>query len=182
MSSDWSRRRHKERATLLQALAFAAAATEVAGSLPAPAEFSLMGRDAIAEFKRSWLPRYAKPRAYGQWDWEHEILPRYARDLDAFRLAIWSDDVLCGLALGTVTRNRKRVILNFVAGSPDPSHPLKGTILLSAIAAADMYGRGLDASRLDIADPAPGLLKTYQALGFTVAKTVAGATYCSRAI
>jgi hypothetical protein len=182
VASNWSKRDRTERAARLQALAFAAAATRLAADLAAPAEFKLLNRAAIREFRKTWLPLYDHPRRDGQWEWENEILPRFAKDPDAFRLAIWSDSQLCGLALGTVTNNLKGVIVNFIAGSPDPNHPLRGSILSAAIAAAEEYARGLGASRLYLADPATGLLASFKSLGFKVAKGRDGTAYCVREV
>jgi hypothetical protein len=127
---------------------------------------------ALDAWRSTWI--HAHPLGYGGWDWDG-LVARVCTRPSAFQVAIWSGEELCGLAVGRVSRRRPSgrrhtVSVHYLEGSPDRGHPLRGRVAEVAIAAADAYGVILGARRVRLIDPLPGVFRTYERLGFSIAR------------
>jgi hypothetical protein len=84
-----------------------------------------------------------------------------------FELALWSDETLCGLAVGKVRLGYCGV--NFLEGSPIPGHPLKGLVIPAVLTCLTAYAKALGKREIRIFDPLPEMMSRYEALGFVLA-------------
>lgn len=134
---------------------------------------------AIEAWRDTWQRGHAL--GYGGWDWSGLVAPVWRRPT-GFYLAVWSGETLCGLAVGRTSRRRRSgqrhtLSVHFLEGNPDTRHPLRGRIAPLALAAAESYAALIGAQRLRLIDPLPGVLRTYQRLGFSLARK-SGARLC----
>lgn len=83
---------------------------------------------------------------------------------------------------GMPSKSRRRLSVEYMEGSPNSTHPLKGRILELTLAAAEAYGRTLGAKFLRLSDPAPGLVAKYEAFGFALVIEGRVVRYCERRI
>jgi hypothetical protein len=96
--------------------------------------------------------------------------------------------MLCGLAVGRASKpatngRRHAITVHVMEGAPSPCHPLKGTIRLFVIAAAELYGVAVRSNYLRLMDPGPSVLGLYRELRFLpVGIPSGGAYYCERRI
>lgn len=149
----------------------------------APLRVGFIDDGALDAWAATWAGR-RDPAAAGGWSWP--VLHARLRRPSAFHLAIWSGPVLCGLALGRVSKTRPvgrkhTVSVDFMEGAPFP-HPLRGSIALLTVAFAEAYGRAVGARRLRLVQPLPGAMPIYLRLGFDVVHSGGRAIYCDRRI
>jgi hypothetical protein len=139
--------------------------------------------EALAAYRTDWVPL---PRP----GWPNNRAPDWAVEqkgcqtvLDRFDVAVWSGaGVLCGLAIGRPPRSRAFLRLDLLEGHPNPLHPLRGRVALSAIAAAARYGKALGSTELRLVNPLPAVIPWYERLGFVLVKPEHGAQYCAKGI
>lgn len=139
---------------------------------------------ALEVWRSTWHGRH--PSGDGGWDWERISRPLRRRP-SAFHVAVWSGERLCGLAVGRPSARRAGGVrhtlsIHYMEAAPDQGHPLRRRVALLVTAAAEVYGRGLGASRVRLIDPVPGALRLYIGLGFAVARFRGGPVYCEREI
>ena len=72
------------------------------------------------------------------WNWD-EIHRRYRNEPDRFDLCIWVGDILCGVALTTLSG--AAATINFLEGQPSDACPLRGLRAAIAIEAAQRYAQ-----------------------------------------
>ena len=161
--------------------AYAEAARAIESDFNAPLSFRNIESRAFVAWKVQWQALYAGRLDRGGWDWPQLALSYLAKP-EAFHLAIWSQTLLCGLAVGRPSRARSLLTVEFIEGSPEPSHPLKGSILALTIVAADAYARAIECLTLRISEPAAGLLPIYAEFGFRIVKSGPTVRYCERRI
>ncbi|HFQ5650829.1 TPA: hypothetical protein ACHR3F_004143 [Yersinia enterocolitica] len=119
---------------------------------------------AIHAWKNEWGGKTRKHR-HGGWDWQRMASKR-AKRCKKFDLAIWGDNVLCGLSLGLVTRGKKTVRLDYLEACPT-SHPLESLITPIVIAVAIAVGQRVGAEYVAIFNPVnEAVEKHYGNLGF----------------
>lgn len=178
--------RAKERHARIRQSAFEIVRREAlrSGLVTVPLRLSQCDEHTLAVWRATWNGPH--PSGFGTWEWE-PILRRAWRRPTAFHLAIWSGDLLCGLAVGRLSRKRPSglrhtISLHLVESAPSRSHPLRGVIAVLAFGAAEQYGRAHGASRLRLVAPLPGLLSWYAGLGFGIARKGGQAVYCERRI
>ena len=110
------------------------------------------------------------------WDWAAE-LNSLANDPRRFSLAIWHENVLCGLVAGKVSRSGKHVSVTLVEGNPDEKHPLKGAILkiamLFGVALCEEHG----ANELRFVEPLTEVVPLYEGYGFSLETSQNGVPY-----
>lgn len=142
--------------------------------------------DALAEsaWHLQW-EGHRHPTGSGGWNWPEIVRSRWKRP-SAFRLAIWSGPVLCGLAIGHPSRtsgtgDRKTISVNLIEGAPF-AHPLRRSIALLTTTYATAYGRLLGASRIRLIEPLPGTIHSYARMGFSTILKGNQALYCEREI
>lgn len=123
-------------------------------------------RHAVQAWSQTWAGLH--PSGHGAWHWAR-IAARYCRSPRNFHVALWADDILCGLAVGTVPRRRDRLTLEYMARRQNAPNPLAGAITGIIVTAGVYYCQGLRIPRFELQNPAPGLVGRYQAAGFTLA-------------
>lgn len=123
--------------------------------------------DARTTWRKTWEGRH--PSGYGEFPWERLWFRHCRYSAEAFQMAIWSHETLCGLAIGTIPKARRRLTLRYMEAKPNDPNPLRGKIMGLVAIAAEYYTAGLDLPLLELQDPAPGLVTRYQAHGFTLA-------------
>jgi hypothetical protein len=139
---------------------------------------------SLQAWRLQWTSRHAS--GSGGWDWEM-IAASARRDPADFTLAIWSGNMLCGLASGRTSARRMSgerasISIHDVEANPDPAHPLKGAVAYVTTAFAEVYGGILGAGAVRVVDPLPGALPVYVRLGFTVVSKGGRPVYCEREI
>jgi hypothetical protein len=154
------------------------------GGIPHPVRFTEIDEIALASWRTTW--NRAHPFGYGAWDWEDLVRPVWRRP-SGFHVAIWSQDLLCGLAAGRASKRRPSgrrhtLSVHFLEGNPDPGHPLKGYVAYLAIACAHAYGAALGVSTLRLVNPLAGVRKLYSGLGFSIAGNGGDPLYFERSI
>lgn len=162
----------------LRGEAYAAATGQL--QLKVPARLRSINQEALDAWVTDWKPLLAIPPVRGGWNWAEDAAS-YMRKADSFHLAIWSGQKLCGLAVGAPTTGHKSLAIHAFEGSPDPTHPLKGSVLALVLEAADAYARVLGATRLRLQWPASELIATYERLGFQLVHD-RGVQYCDRGV
>lgn len=131
-----------------------------------------IGLRAIQCWRATWLPGYDYIRDYGDWPWER-LRQRFDTP-ERFELAVWVGGSLCGMAIGSgASFGRAHISVNYVEGSRTPN-PLTGRILDTVDIAAIAYALAVNAPRVRIVAPAPGLLATYQTMGYCLPKHFGG--------
>jgi hypothetical protein len=100
-------------------------------------------------------------RVAGDWrlqvravDWNWRGLTR--RPEHQINTAIWHRDRLCGLMCGSA--GAAAVVLRYLEGAPDPTHPLKGRVADIGVATAEVYARALGAPTVLLNDPISALV------------------------
>ena len=165
----------------MRSQAYAAAAREIESDFRAALSFRNIESRVFVAWKVQWQPLHTGRLDLGEWDWPQLAQSCVAKP-EAFHLAIWSQTILCGLAVGRPSRAKSSLTVEFIEGSPEPSHPLKGSILALTIVAADAYARAIGCLMLRISEPAPGLLPIYAEFGFRLVKAGPTVRYCERRI
>jgi hypothetical protein len=126
----------------------------------------------------AWEEQWAgHPDRRFDWDWRSE---RRAWDsnLSRFEVAVWSDDHLCGLAIGKISKGREHLAIYILEGSPDNDHPLKQRVRHCVVEAAEAYAVTTGCKRLYLLNPLEGALQLYLQMGFSLAKTKAKVVAC----
>lgn len=155
-----------------------------AGFVHVPLRITETDEHTVAVWYAAWRGRH--PTGYGNWEWDR-ILAKARRRPSAFHVALWSGETLCGLAVGRLSKRRlvgvrHTVSVHFMESSHDAYHPLRGSVAALVIAAAEAYGREVQASRVRLVDPLPGVVRLYENYGFTVARKRGQSVYCERRI
>jgi hypothetical protein len=166
--------------------AYAAARDEAlaSGRVTVPLRLAECDRHALSVWRATWVGPH--PSGWGSWDWE-QLASSARKRTSAFHLAIWSGDLLCGLAVGRVSDrdqqgHRNAISIHFIESAHDRHHPLRGQVASLAITAAEAYGRLLGVPLLRLAHPLPGVLNRYLDLGFTPVLKRTAVVYCERRI
>lgn len=162
--------RYRER----RALAHAAAVALVRDDLPVECDLRAIDPGALAVFARQWD---GHPARRFPWPWA-DIAAEYRRNHpDRFEVAVWSGEVLCGLAVGKVSGGTLYCGVNFLEGSPEP-HPLRGFIVGIVIAAAEAYAVTIGKGSVRLVDPLPELVPLYASFGYSLASPRRESPYC----
>lgn len=111
-------------------------------------QFGIRPFDAAAERAfRIW----SVERRGRAWPWPTLIREGQEDDPAAFDMALWHGDVLCGLAHGMDGQGFCGV--EFLEGSPDPAHPLRGRVLRAIVRTAVGYTAILQRQELRLIRP-----------------------------
>jgi hypothetical protein len=122
---------------------------------------------ALTAWRRTW--EGCHPSGYGAFPWERLWFGHCRYRPNAFHVAIWSGETLCGLAVGTLRIERNCLTLRYMESRPNDPNPLRRKVTALVAIAAEYYAAGLGLPTLEIQDPAPGLVDRYRAHGFTLA-------------
>ena len=112
------------------------------------------------------------------WDWTQLVSRLRQSHPSRFELAIIVGNQVCALALGKPSKSRSHCSLDFVEGSPDPKHALKGKVLAVVITALSRYCVVIRAPEMRIVEALPGAVSLYtDKFGFAVARGADGRPY-----
>ena len=123
--------------------------------LRAPLALDFYDARADDAWHATWRPQ-RHPSGAGGWHWPRIMRTRWRRP-SAFRLAIWSGPVLCGLAIGHPSRRsgagvRRFLSVEMIEGAPF-SHPLRSSVAELATQFAIEYARLLRGTRVRLINP-----------------------------
>jgi hypothetical protein len=147
---------------------------KISVSLDVPISLSSINKAALQAWQNHWMPRSTRP---GGWNWR-EQRSRLASTVSRFDVAIWSGEVLCGLAIGKPSKGPSHLTIQLLEGNPAETHPLKGSVAECAVEAGISYARLLEKAQLRLLRPLPGALPTYRRLGFKLEPESLKAPYC----
>jgi len=126
--------------------------------------------NALKAWREQWCPRLAERKRFTEeellWNWVNTIR-EMSNVPNRFELAIWSDNILCGLAIGKPSKGPAHNAIYRLQGSPI-RHPLEGKIMTIAIKTGTEYAKALGKKNLILVEPLEHLVKIYQRHGFTL--------------
>ena len=102
-----------------------------------------------------------------QWSWRSEVSllePRSRHLLAAVDAG--QDRRLCAMLLGRISDARICGSLHYIHRDPDPENPLRGRVLTVATTYLETCAATFGCSIVRLRDPADGLVKAYNALGY----------------
>ena len=140
---------------------------------PTPVHLDAINPTALQAFQEQWE---GNPHRLYPWPWAKMVEDARKKEPDRFEVSVWSGGALCGLALGWTRQTFCRV--DFLEGSPDPEHPLKGHVTIIVSGAAVAYATAIDRQEVRLIDPIPAVVPHYEDLGFTLASPKGAAPYC----
>lgn len=128
---------------------------------------------AIKKWNHTWrtVPNPRK-KPDGGWDWA-ELRKQYYfkkfkyREQYRIDIAIWTEQELCGLALGGIDKNNAYLAIDYIEGSPI-EHSLKGYILDIVLTIIYRYATIYHISELRLNEPVDGLISLYKSKGFEI--------------
>ncbi len=150
------------------------------GVVSAPYIISDITVSAVETWEAQWVPINNRKPPDGGWDWKTIRREHNRNKSSRFRFAIWSDEVLCGLATGYL--NNTAVVIEAVECHPSDTHPLKGDVMLIVLEASAMYAQGTGRGELWLKDPVEELITFYRGFGFTLEKRGGNAQFMIRGI
>jgi hypothetical protein len=153
---------------------------EVQGELSAAGigiELRPIDAAALAAFE-TWQDRLV------DWPWPQMIADWRRSWPERFELAIWSGDILCGLALGRPSPGPSHMSLHYMEGNPDETHPLIWKVTAVVTSALEAYAIALGKAELRMVDPFPEMVPFYcsRVMGFELVTPRRGVPYCRRSI
>jgi hypothetical protein len=134
--------------------------------------------EALAAYQSSWAGK-THWSGDGGWPWDL-LVASVLKKPRSFHVAVWSGTRLCGLAVGSVSKGRRQLMLRFMECCPDPDHPLRNRIALIVFEAATAFADALGAERILLRNPLPGVRRFYERFGFALAFERGGAVYFVR--
>jgi hypothetical protein len=137
---------------------------------------------ALAAWREQWRPAMPHGKPWTDWNWQAEADGWQKRHVDRFEVAIWSNDQLCGMAIGKPSAARNNLSIYLLQGHPLANHALKGALLGVILDIAEAYGTALNCRELRLVKPLGGALPLYQKAGFRLEKPKSVAPYCVRSI
>ncbi len=135
--------------------------------------------DIDAAALHAWQKTWSGRRHWtgdGGYRWD-DVSRRYCQKPRSLHVAMWSNELLCGMVVGWVSEAHEQLTLHFLESSPDPRHPLRGHIIFLAFAAAESYGRTIGARAVVLRNPLPGVVARYARFGYGLARTERGNLY-----
>ncbi|MCR3962451.1 hypothetical protein NUK45_05485 [Aeromonas veronii] len=126
----------------------------------------LIDQDAL-DAQEAWPLEVVENRQIG-WDWPDALRQYRQNHMARLELAIWNGNELCGLMLGKASEGRLVVKVNYLQGSTNPDHPLKGWIMEIATRCAELFAASIGAAWVAIQEPHEDLVEHYGSLGFTL--------------
>ena len=131
--------------------------------------------ETLKEFKKTWRTEFRHPST-SHWDWNRIRSDRHSNP-KRFELAIWSGTVLPGIsptlhgmAIGRTSKSRSIVRVEYLESYPFDRHPFPKAIFPIVERTLTYYAILVEASRLELVNPAPGLIRYYERRGFQLEK------------
>ena len=145
----------------------------------APVQMRDIERSALEVFATTWANNQSRLVA---WPWPDMAADFRRKFPERFEVAIWSDEILCGLAIGKPSHSRHVMTVQFLEGNPDTQHPLKGIVHLAVLEAAHAYSVAINAGAMRIDAPHPATIELYLGLGFRLETPSGRSAYCEKEI
>lgn len=123
--------------------------------------------DAIAQAKE-WREVYPEARQ-AAWDWE-KVVKTFRRRPRHVELAIWVDQILCGLVVGRISDRCIVATIHYLEGRP-VDNPLSGSVAAIATRYVDILALLVNCKQTAIDSPLPALVDFYKGLGYSSATT-----------
>ncbi len=130
---------------------------------------------ALHAWEQQWKPNFRG--GDGGWDWRRERFG-YDNTPARFEIAVWSENMLCGLAIGKPSKASTFLAVNLLEGSPVSDYPLKGAIRFCVVETAIAYAEQLECQELRLIRPLVGALPLYLDMGFSLAPPADRPPYC----
>lgn len=121
-------------------VAFDLALKEVTPHLQVPCTLTRITPQTLNVWRERWASVLPAHPAARRWDWD-QIARIQPHNADNLELAIWSDEILCGLMVGHVSKRRTRLLLDVIEGAPFIPHPLQGRVLDIGVLVAEYYAK-----------------------------------------
>jgi len=128
-------------------------------------DFDFIDENALDFWERNWIPNRRSDR--GNFPWQ-TINAKYRRKTAKyFNLSIWSDEMLCGLAIGKPSRKNRCCNLYYIEGAP-MNHPLKRHIIPLCLDVFEKYAFIISNGDITVRlmDPVSDLIPFYEKLGY----------------
>jgi hypothetical protein len=143
-----------------------------------------MSLRAIHAWSEQWAPHNQRTPPNGGWDWNGiRSSPRFAREVNVFKIAVWGkDDLLAGLSIGL--SNRTAVCLEAVEAYPLLRPPMKGIILPVVLDCAAAYAQLTGRREIWLLEPAGDeLINLYTSVyEFELVTPRRGKRYCRKEV
>lgn len=141
---------------------------EFAIILDKPVRLSRIDDLALTAWSNTWKPNSDREPPNGGWSWieKKQYNNKQHPEMRRFDVAIWSQDDLCGLALGHLSRDSTHNAIYLIEGCPVQTHPLKGHILNIILTTGIEYAKLMRKKYLRLIDLVQGLIERYKQEGF----------------
>ncbi|HDN26744.1 MAG TPA: hypothetical protein ENG03_06540, partial [Thioploca sp.] len=90
-----------------------------------PIRLTSIDNNALKYWQKIWQPHNHRYPPEGGWDWRNEILRQTLPN--RFEVAIWHEEILCGLAMGKPSVGSSHLAIYLMEGSP-LKHPLNALV------------------------------------------------------
>jgi hypothetical protein len=144
---------------------------------PVPISLRTITPETLATFDAEWR---GHPERLYPWPWRDMAGDYRRNEPSRFEVAVWSGEVLCGLAFGKLRLGYCGA--DYIEGSPVPAHPLRGSVLSAVLTALTAYAVALGRPEIRLIDPLPALVPRYKALGFMLATPRGQSRYCRKEV
>lgn len=94
-----------------------------------------------------------------------------------FEVALWYNEVLCALVMGTASKATENVTIRFIERLPVDGNPLRGYVVPIARDLGLAYAKIIGRQMLRVKNPAEGAIAVYERANFRLANGVKGGTY-----
>jgi hypothetical protein len=172
----------KVRFIKLQVEAMATAARQRADILPNDFRMSQLTTQSDYEWHTQWKPISTRKGAAGGWNWP-DLRAHYQRKATNLTVAMWTGPrpTLNGMFLGRL--NRSAATIDYLEGSPDVNHILKGKVVLVALEVVTVYARITGRRYVWLVNPISELKDLYtKQYGFEYVEPRKGSPFCRREV
>jgi hypothetical protein len=126
----------------------------------------------------AWRDEWVRRHKGNPWDWDWEERRREFRNVPSrLEIALWSGDVLCGLAIGRPSAKKTCLEMRFMARRWGDDNPLQGNVMPLIADVSIEYAYLLGSATVRIWRPYPEMVPHYVAFGFHCRDDV-GPPYC----
>jgi len=116
--------------------------------------------NALLYWQDKWMPHNHRYPPEGGWDWRNEIIKVRQTLPNRFEVAIWHEEILCGLAMGKPSGGSSHLAIYLMEGYP-LKHPLNALITRIVLEVGTTYAVALGKENLMLIDPLEKMIKVY---------------------
>lgn len=156
---------------------------ETWADLPGPTSpigLTQIGPAALDFWRDNWAASHPGSHIDGDFPWE-DAVSNFRNNLNRFEVAIWSNDILCGLAIGRPSKGPDNVTIHLLERYWG-ANPFKGSIAAIAVDVADNYAKILEKQKVIIKYPVDGAIPVYEKLGFRPVQGYGKGAYYGREV